>query len=133
MKDIKTQKKDKILNLAHTNPMKNALIGIVVGMISGMFSAGGGLLLVPVFLYVLKLSEKEARATSLFCILPMVIVTAIVYSRSNFIDWQIGIKCAIGGIVGGIIGGKLLNKIPTKYLRITFILFLFYAGVKLAV
>lgn len=111
--------------------MKNALIGITAGIISGMFSSGGGLILVPIYVYVLKLNEKQARATSLFCILPMVIVTAILYSRSNFINWQIGIKCAIGGIIGGVIGGKLLNKIPSKYLKISFILFLFYAGISI--
>lgn len=108
--------------------MKILLIGIIAGLISGMFSAGGGVILVPIFVYLLNLNEKRARATSLFCILPMVIVTAIVYSRNNFIDWNIGIKCAIGGIIGGIIGGKLLNKIPSKYLKISFIVFLFYAG-----
>lgn len=117
----------------HTNNMKNALIGIIAGLISGLFSAGGGLILVPIFVYVLKISEKQARGTSLFCILPMVICTAIMYSRNNFIDWQIGIKCAIGGIIGGIIGGKLLNKIPTKYLKISFIIFLFYAGISILV
>ena len=111
--------------------MKNALIGIIAGVISGMFSSGGGLILVPIYVYILKMSEKESRATSLFCILPMVIVTAIMYSRNNFIDWKIGIKCAIGGIIGGLIGGKLLNKIPTKYLKISFIIFLFYAGVSI--
>lgn len=107
------------------------IIGIMAGLISGMFSAGGGLLLVPIFVYILKLSEKQARATSLFCILPMVIITAIIYSKNNFMDWHIGIKCAIGGIIGGIIGGKLLNKIPTKYLKISFIVFLFYAGISI--
>ena len=101
--------------------MKKALIGIIAGVICGMFSSGGGLILVPMFVYVLKL----------FCILPMVVITAIMYSRNNFINWQIGIKCAIGGIIGGIIGGKLLNKIPTKYLKISFILFLFYAGISI--
>ena len=109
--------------------MKNALIGILTGIISGMFSAGGGLILVPVYIYILKLSEKDARATSLFCITPMVILTAIIYNKNNFIDWGLGIKCAIGGIIGGIIGGKLLNKIPDKYLQIAFIIFLFYAGI----
>lgn len=108
--------------------MKNALIGIIAGIISGMFSAGGGLILVPIYVYVLKLSERQARATSLFCVLPMVVVAAIVYSRNNFMDWQIGIKCAIGGAIGGLIGGKLLSKIPSKYLRLSFIVFLFYAG-----
>lgn len=109
--------------------MKNALIGILAGIICGLFSAGGGLILVPVFVYILKLSEKEARATSLFCITPMVILTAIVYNKNNFMDWSLGIKCAIGGIVGGILGGKLLNKVPDKYLQIAFIIFLVYAGI----
>ena len=111
--------------------MKNVLIGIIAGIISGMFSAGGGLILVPIFVYILKLSEKRSRATSLFCVLPMVIVTAIMYSRNNYIDWWLDIKCAIGGIIGGIIGSKLLDKIPAKYLKISFIVFLFYAGVSL--
>lgn len=109
--------------------MKKAILGIIAGIISGMFASGGGLILVPIFTYVLRLNEKEARATSLFCILPMVILTAIVYGRNNFIDWNLGIKCAIGGILGGFIGGKLLNKIKDKYLQIAFILFLFYAGI----
>lgn len=111
--------------------MKNILIGITAGIISGMFSSGGGLILVPIYVHILKLDEKVARATSLFCILPMVLVTAIIYSRNNFINWEIGIKCAIGGIIGGALGGKLLNKIPAKYLQISFILFLFYAGISI--
>lgn len=109
--------------------MKIALIGIIAGMISGLFSSGGGLILVPVFTYLLKLEEKEARATSLFCMVFMVIVTATVYQQNNFIHWSLGIKCAIGGIVGGVIGGKLLNKLPDKYLQIAFIVFLLYAGI----
>lgn len=111
--------------------MKKILIGIIVGIISGMFAAGGGLLLVPVYTYILKLDEKDARATSLFCILPMVILTAIIYAKNNFIDWNLGIKCALGGILGGFLGGKLLNKISNKYLQIIFIIFLIYAGINM--
>ena len=113
--------------------MKIALIGIIAGMISGLFSSGGGLILVPVFTYLLKLEEKEARATSLFCMVFMVIVTAIVYQQNNFIHWSLGIKCAIGGIIGGAIGGKLLSKMEDKYLQIVYILFLIYAGINLII
>jgi len=111
--------------------MKKALIGIFAGLVSGLFSAGGGLILVPIYTYILKMEEKNARATSIFCILPMVIVTAIIYNKSDFINWELGIKCAIGGVIGGIIGGKLLKAIPDKYLKISFILFLLYAGTKM--
>ena len=38
--------------------LKRILIGIIVGIISGLFASGGGLLLVPVYTYILKLDEK---------------------------------------------------------------------------
>lgn len=78
---------------------KKILVGLVAGLISGLFTAGGGLILVPAFLYTLKMEPKKARATSIFCILPMVIVTAIFYGKSQFIHWETGLLCAVGGIV----------------------------------
>lgn len=111
--------------------IKRILVGLIAGMISGLFTAGGGLIVVPALLYTLKLEPKKARATSLFCILPMVLVTTIFYGRSNFIRWDIGIRCAIGGIIGGIVGAKLLNHLPEKYLKIAFTIFLVYAGMNM--
>lgn len=115
------------------NMFKKILVGFVSGMICGFFTAGGGLILVPAFLYMLKMEPRQARATSVFCILPMVITTAIFYGQSHFIDWKIGIKCAIGGVIGGILGATLLNKIPDKYIRIAFIVFLSYAGFRMLI
>lgn len=111
--------------------IKRVLVGLVAGIISGLFTAGGGLIIVPALLYTLKLQPQKARATSLFCILPMVLVTAIFYGQNDFIRWDIGMKCAIGGIIGGIIGAKLLNYLPEKYLKIAFTLFLIYAGINM--
>ncbi len=111
--------------------VKKILVGLVAGIISGLFTAGGGLIIVPALLYTLKLEPKKARATSVFCILPMVITTAIFYGQSNFIKWDIGIMCAIGGIIGGIVGAKLLNRLPEKYLKIAFAMFLVYAGINM--
>lgn len=113
--------------------LKRILVGLVAGIISGLFTAGGGLIIVPALLYTLKMEPKKARATSVFCILPMVLVTAIFYGQGNFIRWDIGIKCAIGGIIGGIIGAKLLGYLPEKYLKIAFTLFLVYAGINMIV
>ena len=58
----------------------------------------------------------------------MVITTAIFYSNSNLINWKTGIYCAVGGIIGGFTGAKLLNKVPDKYLKIAFAIFLIYAS-----
>ena len=56
--------------------VKKIVVGLVAGIISGLFASGGGMILVPAFLYILKLQEKQARATSIFCILPMVIASS---------------------------------------------------------
>lgn len=112
---------------------KSILIGLVAGFISGLFASGGGLILVPAFIYFMKMEDRKARGTSVFCILPMVIASSLFYYKDNYIDWEIGIKCAIGGIIGGIIGAKLLKKLPIKYIRIVFTIFLIYVSIRMLV
>ena len=111
--------------------LKKILIGIVAGLVNGFFASGGGMILVPAFYYVLKLNEVESRATSVFCILPMVLASSIFYYKGNFMDWRLGAMCAVGGIIGGMIGSKLLKKVDEKYLKISFILFLIYVSYKM--
>lgn len=107
---------------------KKVLIGICAGIISGLFSTGGGMILVPAFVYLLNVEETRARGTSVFCILPMVITSSLFYYKDNFIDWKIAILCAVGGAIGGFIGAKLLKRLPTKVFKIMFIIFLIYAS-----
>lgn len=89
------------------------------------------MILVPAYVYILNMDEVKARATSVFSILPMVFVSGIMYYKSNYIDWKLGLFCAVGGVVGGIVGAKLLKKISIKNLKILFTLFLIYASVKM--
>lgn len=110
--------------------IKKILIGIIAGLINGFFASGGGMILVPAFLYIIKMEEKKSRATSVLCILPMTVVSCFFYLKANYIDWKIGILCAIGGIIGGYVGAKLLNKIDDRYLKIFFIFFLIYVSIK---
>lgn len=109
---------------------KKLSIGIIAGIISGLFATGGGMILVPAFTHVLKLEDKKARATSVICILPMVIASGIFYYQNNYFNFKIGVLCAVGGAIGGIIGAKLLKKIDEKYFKIAFIIFLIYTSIK---
>lgn len=61
----------------------------------------------------------------------MVLVTAIFYGTGNYINWKTGILCCIGGIIGSFIGSKLLAILKGKYLKLIFILFLIYSGIKI--
>ena len=111
--------------------IKKILIGLLAGFISGFFSTGGGMILVPAFLYLLKMPSQQARGTSVFCILPMVLTSSIFYYKSNYIDWKIGVLCATGGAIGGYIGAKLLKKLPEKFLKIAFTFFIIYVSFKM--
>ncbi len=111
--------------------LKKISTGLIAGLISGLFAAGGGMIVVPALIHLFKLEDAKARATSVFAILPMVITSGIFYYRNDYIDWNLGIKCALGGTIGGIIGAKLLKKMSTKTLKIMFLMFLIYTSVKM--
>ena len=111
--------------------IKNIIIGLLAGIISGLFSTGGGMIIVPAFIYLLKMKDVKARGTSVFCILPMVLTSSLFYYKENYIDWNVTIFCAIGGIIGGYLGAKLLKKLPEKYLKIAFTIFVIYASYKM--
>ena len=111
----------------------NSIIGLLAGIVSGLFSTGGGMILVPAFIYLLKIEASKARGTSVFCILPMVITSSFFYYKGHYIDWKIAILCAIGGTIGGYIGAKLLKKLPEKILKIAFTIFLIYASYKMLI
>ena len=68
--------------------IKKISLGIIAGFISGLFAAGGGMIVVPAFVHIFNLSEAEARATSVFAILPMVITSGLFYYNNNYIDWH---------------------------------------------
>lgn len=113
--------------------IKKIIVGVIAGFVSGLFAAGGGMIVVPALVHIFKLNEAEARATSIFAILPMVITSGLFYYNNNYVDWNIGIKCAIGGIIGGVIGSNLLKKVSDKILKITFIAFLSYVSIKMII
>ena len=106
--------------------IKKIITGILAGGICGLVGTGGGMILVPAFVYMLGVDPKKARGTSLCCMLVMVITTSIFYYKNNYINWQTGVLCAVGGIIGGYLGAKILKKVPDYILKIVFTCFLIY-------
>lgn len=111
--------------------IKIIIVGIGAGIISGLFSSGGGLIFVLAFSNFLGLEEKRARATTIFCMLPIVIVTGVLYNLNIDINYNVAIKCAIGGVIGSVIGSFILSKLSDKYLNLSFIIFLVYCIIRM--
>ena len=117
---------EKINSRFKNNNIKKVFIGLFSGVICGLFGTGGGMILVPSFIYLLKIEPKKARATSLLCMLSMVIASSIFYYKNNYIKWDSGLLCAIGGIFGGYVGAKILKRVPDYILKIIFFFFIMY-------
>lgn len=113
--------------------IKEVITGLLAGIICGLFGTGGGMILVPSFIYLSKIEPKKARGTSLCCMLVMVAVSSIFYYKNNYINWKLGLLCAIGGIFGGYLGAKILKKFPDYILKILFICFLIYVSYKMII
>ena len=113
------------------NTIKKIIIGMLAGIVSGLFSTGGWMILVPAFIHLLELEDTKARGTSVFCILPMVVTSSFFYYKGNYINWKLALLCAIGGAIGGYMGAKLLKKLPEKILKMAFTIFLIYVSFKM--
>lgn len=122
MQKSKSEKKNLILSIVS---------GILVGFINGFFGGGGGMIVVPLFIFLLKLEEKTAHASSIFVILPLSITSAIIYITKGSVNLVNLSVVSIGVIAGGILGSILLKKLNNVVIRIIFSVIMVIAGMKL--
>lgn len=107
-----------------------ALAGAASGVVNGFFGGGGGMLLVPMLVQVCGLSQRKAFATSVAVILPMCILSSIIYLFRGGVDWMAALPYLLGGLIGGFLGGKLFKNVKMDWLRRAFALLILYGGVK---
>ena len=99
---------------------KEILIGFGVGVLNGVFGAGGGSLLVPLMERFLGVEEHKAHATAVPVILIISLVSSGIYLYRGFFNFRLWCLVSIGGLIGGFVGARLLKKIPKKWLKIGF-------------
>lgn len=109
------------------------LFGALIGLINGFFGGGGGMVVVPVLNKLFGMEQKKAQATALFVILPISLVSTIVYICHNSVDFGSGWPVIVGIVVGGIVGATLLNKMNNKVIKGIFIFFMLLGGIAMLV
>lgn len=109
---------------------KCIVAGGLAGALNGLFGAGGGLVLVPLFIQWLKLEEKHAFATSVAVILPLSIVSYALFCIQGGNVWQDALPYLIGGVIGGILSAKLFRTVSAVWLHRLFGILLLYGGIK---
>lgn len=93
-------------------------IGLVAGVAAGMFGIGGGLIIVPALLFLLKLKELEAIGTSLAALIPPVgLLGAVEYYRNGYINVRYAALVAAGLFLGAYFGARIMIALPEAHIR----------------
>jgi uncharacterized membrane protein YfcA len=100
-------------------------IGLIAGVLAGMFGIGGGLVIVPALLYFMKLSEVDSIGTSLAALIPPVgLLGALEYYRNGHINLKYALVVAAGLFLGSYFGARIILSLPPVLIRRIYALFL---------
>jgi uncharacterized membrane protein YfcA len=107
-------------------------IGVVMGLFSGLLGIGGGLVLIPILIYFLHLTQHQAQGVSLMVLaVPVTIFAAARYYHAGGIRIGMAALIAVGFIAGSLMGAEAAFRIPDTMLRRLFGAVLFIASVKM--
>ncbi|MFH1321636.1 MAG: TSUP family transporter [Bacteroidota bacterium] len=83
-------------------------IGVIAGIVSGVAGVGGGIIVVPVLVFIFGFSQHNAQGTSIMFMLPPIgILAAYNYYKAGYGDIKYAILLSIAFIIGGYLGSKL--------------------------
>jgi uncharacterized membrane protein YfcA len=110
-------------------------IGLIAGILSGLVGVGGGIIMVPLFVLVLGLTQHNAQGLSLAVMLPPVTFLAVynyhTAGNGGNIDWRIAVTVSILFVIGGFLGSKLALQIDQRILKKVFGVFMLLVAIKL--
>lgn len=108
------------------------LVGFFVGVLSAIMGVGGGFILIPAMIYLLRMPTNVVIGTSFFQIVFVAAVTGILHSVENqAVDIVLGFLLVIGGVIGAQYGVRMAEKMPAEQLRALLAAILLFIGLRL--
>ncbi|HRA73304.1 MAG TPA: sulfite exporter TauE/SafE family protein [Flavobacterium sp.] len=127
---IKPFKEKIVVEDVQLNYFKIALMGILIGLVSGFVGAGGGFLIVPTLLFFAKTPMKMAVGTSLFIVSAQSLIGFTGDIMSNqIIDWKLLEYFTLASIIGIFIGNFIAKKVEDEKLKTSFGWFVLAMGI----
>ena len=111
-----------------------AAAGVVVGLFSGLFGVGGGILMVPFLLLVAGYTQQQAQGISLAAMIFAALTGAIGYVRGGTVTSSmllVAIALGIGTIPGAAAGSHIAQRLPKHTLSALFALFIIAMAVRI--
>lgn len=89
------------------------IIGLTAGVLGGMIGIGGGIVMIPMMVLLLGISQKMAQGTSVAVMLPPIGILAVYnYYKAGYVNTKYALVIAAAFIIGGYFGSKLALMIP---------------------
>ena len=110
---------------------KCLLTGGLAGFINGFFGAGGGMIVVPLLIFLVGLADKQALSSAISVILPLTIVSLVVYAKDGVLDIHSALPYLLGGAGGGVLAGLWFQKVSARFLHIALGLLILFGGARL--
>lgn len=109
------------------------VIGFFVGALAALMGVGGGFVMVPAMIYLLRMPTNVVIGTSLFQILFVTALTTILQAAQNqTVDIVLASILIVGGVVGAQIGARFVQRVPAEELRAALALLVVSVCLKLA-
>ena len=108
------------------------IIGLLSGLLSGIFGIGGAIIVIPALVFVIGLSQHEAQGTSLAFMLPPVgILAAWNYYKEGYVNWKLALVLSLTFFVGAYLGSRFSVNISDRTLRRMFGILLLAVSIKM--
>ena len=129
IKSSKENKRQITLDKGNNKGAVLLIYGIFIGLATGLLGAGGGFLIIPALVFILKMPMKEAVGTSLL-IIALNSLIGFTGDLGHFaIDWKLLIFITCIAITGIFVGGAIAKKIEGEKLKKIFGWFVLCMGI----
>lgn len=108
-----------------------ALAGLAMGTLSSLVGVGGGIVLVPILVFLMGIGSHSAQGTSLLVMIPVAFTGAWRNSRHGYVNWRAGVWIGVAGIIGAALGSLFALELPEVWLQRGFAVLLLYSAYRL--
>jgi uncharacterized membrane protein YfcA len=107
-------------------------LGVFAGVLSAIMGVGGGFILVPAMLYILRMRAQVVVGTSLFQIIITTAITTVLQAgRNQTVDVVLATLLLVGGVVGAQYGARLSSRFRAEELRAALGLIVLIVGLQM--
>jgi uncharacterized membrane protein YfcA len=106
------------------------LVGFVVGILSAIMGVGGGFIMIPAMIYILRIPTSVVVGTSLYQIIFITSIVTILHATTNqTVDFVLALILLVGGAIGAQLGVRLSNKLKGPALRVALSILVLSVGI----